>query len=397
MKFFQLKHILGNLSLVVISLGLGLFFAELLLRHFAAVDSGIEYRIPHPVFGWVLEPGGSYLNRMGEAKVRVAYNSKGFRDVEHTVENPHRVFRILVLGDSFMEAYSVELNQAFHKRVEQFAGDVGKEIETINLGVGGYGTLQEYLLFRELGVAYAPDLVLLSFYVANDLRNNSLELESLVYPGTIKVDSRPFLDPAHPTAWVITRVNFEDSRQRYMKAKEQRNTIIGKLANQSVLFHLIARMAGYRTIVLKKQNNSLGLYGVNYCLEPPEYSRAWDITRRILAKLKGDIEATGGKLVVFSTPALVDASASYMKEVSLKVENHHDICFEKAPGYNRLKEILNELQINYVDLLPEFRKAMNNGTNLFRRSDRHWNPEGHALAAQIVLSKLVEQKLLEPE
>ncbi|MHC4455101.1 MAG: SGNH/GDSL hydrolase family protein, partial [Planctomycetota bacterium] len=182
MKRVRSKRILGNLTLVVLSLAISFFLAEILLRHVFPIDTGTshQHRIPHPVFGWVLEPNASYLNRMPEATVRVTYNSKGWRDVEHSLENRHGAFRILVLGDSFMEAFSsVELNDTFHKRIEQFARDKGIDVEDINLGVGGYGTLQEYLVFREVGVLYKPNLVLLGFYIGNDVRNNSIELESI--------------------------------------------------------------------------------------------------------------------------------------------------------------------------------------------------------------------------
>lgn len=413
MNIVQRKRFFGNLTLAIISLILILLFAELLLRKIIPVDTGTSfmYRIPHPVFGWILEPGATYSNRMPEATVRVAYNTKGYRDVEHTVQNTNGVFRSLVLGDSFMEAYSVELNDAFHRRVEEFARGMGSDIEVINLGVGGYGTLQEYLVFREVGQAYAPDLVLLGVYIANDVRNNSIELESLVNTGTMKVESRPFLDPIDSTDWRITQVDFEGAKRRYAAAKARHNTFLKKVAGQSVLLQLSARAwwqirrmisaeiwrpthVELDTNVDNRQLKNFGLYGVNYCTEPSEYTRAWGYTKRILARLQRDTEAMGSRLVVFSVPALHDASVPYMEEVRRKLPNPDRFCFEKAPAYGRLRRILKELRIDYIDILPDFRKAMQEGIPLFRLSDRHWNSAGHALAAQLVVSALIEEQLL---
>ena len=118
---------------------------------------------------------------MPEATVSVTYNSGGWHDIEHSVVKPDGVFRILVLGDSFMEAYSVELQDAFHSRIEELARTAGRETEVINLGVASYGTLQEYMVFRDIGRLYEPDLVLLGFFVTNDVMNNSLELETRSY------------------------------------------------------------------------------------------------------------------------------------------------------------------------------------------------------------------------
>src|SRR5262249_55677907 len=52
------------------------------------------------------------------------------------------------------------------------------ELEVLNAGVGGYGTVQEYLYMMSDGVAVRPDIVLLMFY-ENDLTDNGLSY----YPG----------------------------------------------------------------------------------------------------------------------------------------------------------------------------------------------------------------------
>ena len=62
-------------------------------------------------------------------------------------------------------------------------------------------------LFREEAARYAPDLVLVGFYVANDVRNNSRELETRMWEGTnIKVSSRPFLR-ATPDRFEISQMS----------------------------------------------------------------------------------------------------------------------------------------------------------------------------------------------
>jgi hypothetical protein len=73
------------------------------------------------------------------------------------------------------------------------------------------------------------------------------------------------------------------------------------------------------------------------------------------------------------------------------------LCLHEPPGYTRLAGILEELQIDYLDLLPEFRKeTQTKNINLFRESDRHWNEAGHKLAAENILSTLYKNHMLEP-
>ena len=403
------RRILGELTLLVISLAIPLFLAEIILRQVFPIDTGTPflYRIPHPVFGWSLEPDASYRYRMGGATVRVTYNSEGWRDVEHNFENRLGLVRVLVLGDSYMEAYSVELDDAFPRRIEQFASEKGFDIEVLNLGVGGYGTLQEYLVFREVGKLYKPNLVLLGFYMGNDVRNNSIQLESILNVGSMKVETRPFLDSADPTTWKITMIDFEGAQRRYAEAeaKVRQSSWLRKLARQSALLRTVYGVAVStvrRHLTTDQSQESptdqesiyLALHGPNYCQEPPEYTKVWVTTKRILARLKHDVETIGSTLLVFTVPAFHEADFAQMEKLAENAPNPAALCLEEAPGYERLKKILNELDIEFVDLLPDFREVMQNGDNDLFLRDRHWNAEGHALAAKVVGSHLLEQNLL---
>lgn len=100
-----------HLLLVVASTSLSLLAVECGLRcwypappRFASVFS---YRRPDPKLGWRLEPGTKITYETSELKVEVEINSQGWRDAERTRRKPPGVYRIVVLGDSFMEAYSV--------------------------------------------------------------------------------------------------------------------------------------------------------------------------------------------------------------------------------------------------------------------------------------------------
>ncbi len=405
----QKKQLLANLMLATVSLCLSLIIAELVLRLIIppVPVTPAQFRIPHPVLGWVLQPGASYRYQMPEATVSVTYNSEGWRDLEHTVKKPDGVFRILVLGDSFMEASSVELNDAFHRRVEELARAAGHDTEVINLGVAGYGTLQEYLVFRDIGRLYEPDLVLLGFFGGNDVMNNSLELESIQGADRMYTLARPFLDPNEPTLWTLTPVDFEGAQRLYAEFHVSLDPQRLKLTERLILLRLArAGIKRIRNLVfpegqesnpepIDRERMDVALLGENYCVEPAEITRAWDNTERILARLKADVEALGGKLVVFSIPALEEVSVDYMKKETANAANPEKLCFEEAPGHTRLSLILTKLDIELIPLLPDFRSVMReDGIQLYRLSDQHWNPEGHALAAERVVSELIRRGLL---
>src|SRR4029077_17238077 len=62
-------------------------------------------------------PGVSvYMNKFGQ---QITINAYGMRDREHDVEKPKGTYRILVLGDSFMEALQLRFDECFASLLER--------------------------------------------------------------------------------------------------------------------------------------------------------------------------------------------------------------------------------------------------------------------------------------
>ena len=51
------------------------------------------------------------MEKGSEGKIRI--NSDGLRDIEHQLEKPVNTLRIAILGDSFAEARSINLEDTF--------------------------------------------------------------------------------------------------------------------------------------------------------------------------------------------------------------------------------------------------------------------------------------------
>ena len=140
---------------------------------------------PDPTLGTRLIPGarGWWTQEEHEFIVPVQINTQGRRDLERPLQKPPGTQRILLLGDSFVEAMQVPIEQTFARQLEAALNRSGAPpLEVISMGVSGYGTASQYLWYRDDGRAYQPDLVLLSFYPGNDVRNNSPTLEPTLRP-----------------------------------------------------------------------------------------------------------------------------------------------------------------------------------------------------------------------
>ena len=124
---------------------------------------GVELKVdsPNPRVGHHHAPNRE-VRLMG---VMLRTNADGFRDDEVPVARDDRR-RIVFLGDSLTLGWGVEKEDTFEHRLETMLG-AQAPTDVLNLGVGNYNTTQEVGLFVDKGLKYAPDQVVL-FYFIND-------------------------------------------------------------------------------------------------------------------------------------------------------------------------------------------------------------------------------------
>ena len=104
-------------------------------------------------------------------------NSAGFRGSEISLSKPEGVKRVIFLGDSVVYGYGLENTAAIPPQLEQAFKKSGRgEVEVLNFGVSGYETEQAVEFFKEKGLAFQPDLVILG-YTLNDSIYASMELD----------------------------------------------------------------------------------------------------------------------------------------------------------------------------------------------------------------------------
>lgn len=109
-----------------------------------------------------------YLSRKD---VAMDVNSLGFRDAELPSEKAAGELRILALGDSITWADYLQADEVYVERAQRHLADAlpGRRVEVVNAGVGDVGLKEELDLLEERGLALAPDVVTLGFYL-NDSR-----------------------------------------------------------------------------------------------------------------------------------------------------------------------------------------------------------------------------------
>lgn len=96
--------------------------------------------------------------------VPFAINNEGYRGDDIRFDNKIKK-RILMLGDSITFGFGVRNSETFSEILND---DETFNFEVINSGVCGYGTDQEFLLYKKYSEKIQPDWVILNLYLGND-------------------------------------------------------------------------------------------------------------------------------------------------------------------------------------------------------------------------------------
>lgn len=134
------------------------------------------------------KPGHFYVYYGYEPNLKRKYenhliwNSRGYFDKEYSLIKPENTFRIVVIGDSYVESVQVPLDKTFHKIIEK---DLNSEIdktaptafEVIALGSSGTGQKKNFVTLSTEALIYSPDLVIVTL-CSNDVCDDDPQLKS---------------------------------------------------------------------------------------------------------------------------------------------------------------------------------------------------------------------------
>jgi HEAT repeat protein/lysophospholipase L1-like esterase len=102
------------------------------------------------------------------------YNTEGLRDREHTVEKRPSAWRVACLGDSVTLGWGIRPEQAWPQVLEELAEADGRDLDVMNVALGGWATRQELIAYRKIARRYRPDQVLVGVCLNDvaEMQNN---------------------------------------------------------------------------------------------------------------------------------------------------------------------------------------------------------------------------------
>jgi hypothetical protein len=384
------KTLLNVAGVGAVTLAMTLGLLEIGLRLFAP-QSSPEMRTDIWNNLFVSDPNAIYRNIPGlnttfmidESTTRWAINGQGLRE-DHEI-GPHApgTIRILNMGDSFTFGYGVEANQSFPYLMNESVGPAGEKVESINDGASGYGTHNEAALLEAYGWALQPDVVLVNFYVGNDVRDTMDDRDR------IKVDDSGKLVIAKsnlPPAWVVDTPVPDD--------------LVGKtkswLAHNSHAYIFLRR--AFHAVIdpfVKKQpeqpKEAPDISPIYDKRGPADLEAGWEKTTRLLDFMGTSAQAHGAKLVVVMIPTREQVEDSYWQETRAR-SGLSDENLERDRPQRKLLEWSARTGAAVIDLLPGFRAAQ--GGPFYFRKDPHWNAAGQRLAATLIEDGLAKMGVL---
>ncbi|MCM0588918.1 MAG: SGNH/GDSL hydrolase family protein [Gloeotrichia echinulata DVL01] len=395
--------------LILCGLVFGLVIGEIGLR-----IAGIEYKVFNTIDehrGWADRPGDSgWYRTEGESYIQI--NSEGFRDREHTKAKPENTLRIALLGDSFVAAYEVPLEEGFAAVIERELSGCkslsGKKVEVIKFGTRAYGTDQELITLREKVWAYSPDIVILAFYTGNDVVNNSQALYNKALSYNLYrniVSQKPYfiLKDGH----LVLDTSFLNT-DAYHSRQSWWAKIYESLLQNSRLLQVFRRAKyAFAELLIQPtiQETATKVGSAASMLENEIYKQptdstwleAWQVTEELIKSMHNDVIAKEADFMVVTLSN--DIQVHPDRSLRQKFMQNLRITDFFYPDL-RIKLLGDQSGFTVFNLAQTFQDyAQKNQVPLHGFNNDipwggHWNAQGHQLAGKMIAQKLCEQQEL---
>jgi len=301
-----------------------------------------------PLLGWAHQPQQEGIFETPEFHTVVQINKNGLRDREHSYERQNEIKRILVLGDSFAWGYGVEESERFSQLVEK-----SLDVEVINAGVSGYSTDQELLWYRNEGIKYETDLVILEL-AGNDVGdNNQLLVSQIYYKPRFVIEEGQLVAIGYPVP--------ETSPQgKFIYSLSQRSSLAYFLVQR--YFDVLSLYSG--TKGNPDQANSPGT-GISAKGEP------FKLTIALIDEMRNIAESRNAKFMIVATDRWWNSRSG---------ETYNDfINILRTKGFLVLD----------VEAMPGFDPEL-----MLISNDGHWNQAGHKFVADKIEALIESNQLL---
>ena len=340
----------------------------------------------HPVLnhGLLLEKQFISTGAPPGSEFLVQHNVSRNGMLDDPVPNPRAAgeLRVLVLGDSFVEARQVPMEANFCERLQmRLTRELERPVHVINGGVSSYSPILSYLQYSRYLRWVRPQVVLHVLFsndAYDDLRYAQLATHDdeqrplAVKPGVLFVQVDP--DP------VLAQ---QATDHRIAQAQLLHGIPVGLARFSYTASQLQYMIRGWRYKRMYPQrppNEEFFILNGD-----PRLTRMQVMAKQLLVKhvglLKDACENDGAQYMLSSAPLSAQIYGRSKK-------SYFSLGFEVTEADHALAvATAKELGVRYVDLRPPLRAG---GKGLYYPRDGHWTPKGHAVVAEALYPAILE-------
>jgi hypothetical protein len=373
----RLRSALSATMVTAVTLLLTIGLAELALRlsHYGEeritdVAGFCEY---DPFLGWQHKRNYVHVVSASEYHTTLSYDAQGLRGTSWPYAKPSGVSRVVVIGDSFVDGYMVDVKD---RLTEVLQSRIGPGFQVVNLGVAAYSTDQELLLMDREGWKYQPDAVVLAFYYNDVWMNGQDHVGGQTHKPTFVLDENGGLSLTNvpvppPKAQPENRFKLYALIRKAIKSSPRLYSLFVKVGlGQAVLPDELHPAPGGAA----GDSVQFSIYRKD---GTPATERTWKITEALLARMKNQTEEHGARFIVFYVPTRVELSPEEWAKSRIPAD------YDAGEVSARLKGICHSQKIVCIEPSDRFREAAQR-TPLYYSHDPHWNAAGQRLAGEIL-------------
>lgn len=344
----------------------------------------------------------------------IATNTIGLRDSINPSEINKYENIVTIQGDSNVLGYGMKSNESMSYFLQKQLNENEKtSFSVINAGVSGYD-LQNYIQqAATLSSNYKPKYAGLIFNMGNDFLGS---LSSITY-----LIPRPYYDlgadgnlSIHPPPYRVQtqqfKLTFVPSLSQFQRqldismSKKKKRYILGEYVGNSYFLYLLYSRLSNQNFTNDWLNHLLGVsyfpteekhtetaFRLSSCFvfynrftNSGEFnSHADKLLESMFREYKKKFPPNT-RLTIYLLPSSEYASneKSFYEDIkNCGIQNGQNVV---DLYHQRFRKILRKADIEYVDMLPEFRKY----TNLFLENNEHLSAEGQALVAKIMFKNI---------
>jgi len=368
--------------------------------YFARASEGVRESIandPTNVFrlyrrddrmGWVYRPGVSVM--VDDPSVEphtITINEKGLFDLDYSYDHPANGFRVLVVGDSYIEAVQVALHQrSFQALEDRYQAETGSDpYEIIEMGVGRYTPAQYYDMYLDQGRRYHPDVVIVALTMENDIEmlynDAGHNLEGVLTGHTmsytlndgklVELDVHDWRPPSGRSR-VPERVGIIPSLSRFLSHNSVAYDLLTWNWNTSQLGVNLGVEGGHIPLARRFEKG----------YDDPLYAQAWPVLDALVLALMDAVEADGAEFGVIIVPERYAIYPDWYFQTYPEAEQYRDL-FDARKMDRKAEAFLKENSISYLNLTPYLLDAATTSNDpLYSKAHIHWTPAGHAVVTE---------------